>query len=963
MSPTTQTALGLTLVLFFAPAAVRAAEPGGDVKANAAAPRFTFADGTLTIQTDRYEVRWRDGCMVAAKNLLGAPGAAGAADLTAPAAAMSVGQLPNGLGSFHGKAAEGKAQHAPWSDVSPPFAASHPPGAQTRVETQDIPGGLRLTYHGLEGEPDARLVQELTVEPATGDLVIRQEAHSPNPGVFGVSFSLLNLRPDLELVVPYFGGQRWGPDFRPDGGVFSIGYSRFWNAGFVIGQHPGATGSFIVWAEDPALGPKFLRRSLTDKALALGFEACNEAPYEQTRECKAFAWHFNTYAGDWRQPAGRYKRWMIDALQLVPRDERPGSGEWLKDIAMIYPIAPGETAALKTMAEAIDPKHVLVMDFGMLKDFNRRIPEYKPADPDYAAKVAAARALGYRAGCYTSPSLVDQETHPTVMKDYGLDYFYPGLLEDKPTAVKDWLVYVHPGSARWREFYAGKMAELHQKIGLDFLYQDVTGGSLGSAGVIEGKNWNQAVIAAESAIREKSPAVALAGEYWTEVNAAREDFGLATFTAWGDDAFKQHLTQPHQPHPVLSYLLSEYCLHWPHQVTVRDTDRFHRDQNINEVTGAIPVWETAPDDRTGEARLLLARAKLFAEGFRPHFPQGGAWEPGAVSYLRNPAGRVVQYVRPKDRGGQSTYCYELTAQDGKETQGTPKRLVYARVTGVDRVAAGVPTVIDGWIAYGPDGPLGLDPARWYSVFPADPRAPQPPLRLTALPEGAVITGTRLTDEYALVQLSAAKAGVVTFRAEGDRKPLFVATPAGRQDGGANEVRVEAGPAALLFAYRAPQPLATGEPLPLDKWRPQIVAAGQVVRPGAFGEPQPRDIEFSGQTRRAVRVLAPLGGVGSELSIDGFVTLPNSPGASLQFSTGLFGGPGDGMNFVLRVNGQEVWRQFRKSEEGGWRDLTVPLKAYAGQSVVLSFAVDCGPSGFNTSCDDAAWGDVRVIAGQ
>ena len=91
--------------------------------------------------------------------------------------------------------------------------------------------------------------------------------------------------------------------------------------------------------------------------------------------------------------------------------------------------------------------------------------------------------------------------------------------------------------------------------------------------------------------------------------------------------------------------------------------------------------------------------------------------------------------------------------------------------------------------------------------------------------------------------------------------------------------------------------------------------------------------------------------------------PGDPKVAVRFSHGLFGGPGDGMNFVLRVNGQEVWRQFRKSEEGGWRDVTVPLKAYAGQSVVLSFAVDCGPSGFNTSCDDAAWGDVRVTAGQ
>jgi hypothetical protein len=67
-----------------------------------------------------------------------------------------------------------------------------------------------------------------------------------------------------------------------------------------------------------------------------------------------------------------------------------------------------------------------------------------------------------------------------------------------------------------------------------------------------------------------------------------------------------------------------------------------------------------------------------------------------------------------------------------------------------------------------------------------------------------------------------------------------------------------------------------------------------------------------------------------------------------------------MNFVVRVNGREVWRQFRKSEEAGWNEATLPLGDFAGQEVVLSFAVDCGPSGFNTSCDDAAWGDVRLV---
>jgi hypothetical protein len=100
-----------------------------------------------------------------------------------------------------------------------------------------------------------------------------------------------------------------------------------------------------------------------------------------------------------------------------------------------------------------------------------------------------------------------------------------------------------------------------------------------------------------------------------------------------------------------------------------------------------------------------------------------------------------------------------------------------------------------------------------------------------------------------------------------------------------------------------------------------------------------------------------------VSVDGFLELPNDRKLAVRFGHGLFGGPGDGMNFVVRVNGKEVWRQFRESTDAGWRDAAVPLGAYARQAVVLSFAVDCGPGGFNTSCDDAAWGDVRLVAAE
>jgi len=121
-----------------------------------------------------------------------------------------------------------------------------------------------------------------------------------------------------------------------------------------------------------------------------------------------------------------------------------------------------------------------------------------------------------------------------------------------------------------------------------------------------------------------------------------------------------------------------------------DDDGLPAQENINDVIGAIPVWTTGVDDRVAEAKVMPEKARLWAEGFRPYFPE--EWEPAAVSYMRNPGGAVVKYVR---RGG-ATYCYEETPKGS--------RLRYARVTGANRIASSSPVKIDGWIGYDAKGP-------------------------------------------------------------------------------------------------------------------------------------------------------------------------------------------------------------------------------------------------------------------
>jgi hypothetical protein len=893
----------------------------------AMSPIVSFSQGVLTLKTSRYELLWQNGSMVSLRSFLPR-----AADLTVRSRPMLVEQLPNGLGSFDQHLREGKAQHHPWGTIHGPFLAQHPPGKNTRVQFQRIPGGARLTYRGLEGDDQAVLVQQLVVEPSTGDLVLRQEGKSARPGVFGAAFSLLNLKPDISFDVPYFGGQRWRADSRR-GVVVSVAWPRFWNAGLIVGEVPTG-GTFAVWAEDPQMHPKYLRRCSEDQAQALGFEACSDGPYDDKYSVSTFGWHFNTYSGSWMEPAERYKSWFITTHATVPRKQRPS--RWIDNIALIWPGSMTEPQ-LKQMSQTFDPRKTLLMDWGWLKDFNRRIPDYRPRDSDFAQRVALAHRYGYHVGVYTSMALLDREANPTFMQQYGLRPCDDGLWKESSADAGGWLAYVHPGSKRWRDFYSDRMRQIVNDYGVDYLYQDIAGSQIGSYGLVDGLSFSKAVVAAEAAIRARTPRTALGGEYWTEVNASQEDFGVGTFLAWGGKANRDLISRPDQPHPLLSYLFSDHAVYWPHQTPIRDTLRFHQEENINEVVGALPVWATTPDDQVSEARVTLERARLWASGFRPYFPR--KWQAHVASYMRDPNGRVVKYVRR----GDSTYCYDQTPRGD--------RLRYARATGVTRLPISVPVTIDGWVGYGSAGPIGLDPNRWYCVFAGAP--PEVPARITALPEGAWISGTRTTDEYCLVDLQGQGQGQISWDA--GKKPVSLSTASASTEGAGGKVSAHL-PTSLLFTLKKPAPVTPGGVLPLAKWHHVIVSNGLVIRQAPM--PQERAFSFDGKTLHGSMVLPPLGGAGSEYSIDGFIHLPDDPRVTFQSSFGLLGGPGDGVDFVVRVNGKEIWRQFRESK-AGWVNVDIPLKAYAGQDVVLSLAVDCGPSGYNTSCDDSVWGDPRI----
>ena len=391
-------------------------------------------------------------------------------------------------------------------------------------------------------------------------------------------------------------------------------------------------------------------------------------------------------------------------------------------------------------------------------------------------------------------------------------------------------------------------------------------------------------------------------------------------------------------HPVLSYVLSDFCLYWPHNVPTRDPRWFHPSMNMEEVVEALPVWNTTTDDQVSEARLVLQRAKLWAEGFRPYFPQ--PWDAAVRAYMRNADGRIVKYQA--EHGG--TLCVEATGQGD--------RLRYGRITGLDRYAGPAAVNIDGWNAYEARGPIGLDPAAWYCIFPGEPAGL--PVTLTGLPAGAVVRGVRITDQYCLDEIAGAGRGRVTWQSAGPLARVVAAGQTLASTATSAELQL---PAAVLFALQPAPELPLDTLLPLERWPVFLVSRGQILRPGKLLRTGKFTIDNVSHVGHMV--LPPLGGKESELSVEKLVALPPGRGLALQVSLGRLGGPGDGVHFVVRVNGQEIWRQYRDHQRG-WKDAAIDLTAYAGQTVVLSLAVDCGPGGANLSCDESIWGDPKLV---
>ena len=244
----------------------------------------------------------------------------------------------------------------------------------------------------------------IEIDPVTDDLLINMEGVSDTPGIVGMQWGCgyLDIQ-NLSVIAPVDGGRvldATSPyQYHP---YPSSGWG--WEAQLAIVQ--GEHGGFYVRNTDNTFQFKRLIFNRLDDGAALHFGTYNQAPFDSHTTGQSQMWRFNTYAGDWRVPARRYRDWMEHAF-----DARRLSEKSVEDVTLFVGSALNaiwltHTRFLDALATRVDPTKTVVMakEWSNPQDWSidpvSHHPVYEPM-PELRNFLEVAKRHGFRVILYT----------------------------------------------------------------------------------------------------------------------------------------------------------------------------------------------------------------------------------------------------------------------------------------------------------------------------------------------------------------------------------------------------------------------------------------------------------------------------------------------------------------------------------------------------------------------------------
>ena len=462
----------------------------------------------------------------------------------------------------------------------------------------------------------------IEIDPVTDDLLIDMEGVSDIPGVIGMQWGCgyLDIQ-NLSVIAPVDGGRVLDAtstyQYHPYPGS---GWG--WEAQLAIVQ--GEHGGFYVRNTDNTLQFKRLIFDRLDDGAALHFGTYNQAPFDSYKTGQSQLWRFNTYAGDWRVPARRYRDWMERAFSPMTLSEKSVEDVTLFVGSALNAVWLTNTEFLDALATKVDPTKTVVMakEWSNLQEWSidpaSHHPVYEPM-PELRNFLEVAKRYGFRIILYTDMHAfsVENPLYPQFMQYQYRDPWTGELLGWLwNTTHRHRYASINPASSAFRELLVNELKPVWDAYDIDGFFLDTSYYVINDAnGLIDGLNSAQGGALLHKELAEAMPGAIFGGERLHEGTFALESF-----------AQRPLLSEEIEPHPISSFLFSPFTHAVSYARTNPDADLVYHQKvlDYSEVWGMMPTlnawrWKQLLEPEYVETQKVLASAG----GWQPQYGLNG----------------------------------------------------------------------------------------------------------------------------------------------------------------------------------------------------------------------------------------------------------------------------------------------------------------------------------------------------
>ena len=381
-----------------------------------------------------------------------------------------------------------------------------------------------LTGDGSDRELFVRL------DRRTGDLCVRPSGQSVRRGVLAVRWNV-PFAPEVQFVLPIEGGKTFRAATRLKLRRRNV-WPNLWNAQLVIAQRGAA--SMMIHSEDRRYRYKALAYRREKGGVTLGFDSENLGPVDRKRTAGGVEWRVNTYAGDWKVPADRYRAWMEKAYDLkAKRKDRPA---WWKEVTLAVVWVGNNRKLLPALARLNPPAKTLIHQDKWRSDpYDVNYPNYKPS-AEGRAFIKQAQEMGFRVLPHTN-YFACYNKHPLFAKVRAWQardlYTKRGLYWGPGARGGAYMAYIHPGLGLWRRELIDNVVAACRDLKVPGVLLDQTYHAWNTDNsVVEGQNMIEGLHLLQEQFAAVAPDLVIAGENLTEISFQRQAFAQLHLPGW-----------------------------------------------------------------------------------------------------------------------------------------------------------------------------------------------------------------------------------------------------------------------------------------------------------------------------------------------------------------------------------------------------------------------------------------------